>query len=428
MYLRAIELQGFKSFPDKVKLNFGRGMTAVVGPNGSGKSNLSDAVRWVLGEQSTKTLRGAKMEDVIFSGTKHRRPTGFAQVSLHIDNSDRALPVENDLCTVTRKLYRSGESDYLINGEPVRLKDVRELFMDTGLGRDGYSVIGQGKIAEIVSARDTERREIFEEAAGISKFRYRKEEALRRLEAAQENLNRLQDILGELESRVDPLREQARKANRYLELEREKRGVEISLWLTRFEGFAGQLRQLDHQFTLGRQEYQQAQQELQQLQNQMEQAFAQASQCAVHIQEHQARQAALEGELGENTSRQAVCRANMEHNRKALEELEQSLSQQQDAARKLEEQRDILRRQFLQRESREAQAQAQVQAAQAGLVDLRRQGEELAQALARAQEDYRAGVQQIADEKLGPPPPSPPWRSGMPASRPWNRSWNTGGW
>lgn len=177
MQLKSLQIQGFKSFPDKTELVFGRGMTAVVGPNGSGKSNISDAVRWVLGEQSTRNLRGEKMEDVIFLGTHNRKPTGFASVSLTIDNTDRQLAVDADDVTITRKLYRSGESEYRINKTAVRLKDITELLMDTGLGRDGYSIIGQGRIEEIVSAKSSQRREIFEEAAGISKYRYRKAEA-----------------------------------------------------------------------------------------------------------------------------------------------------------------------------------------------------------------------------------------------------------
>ena len=183
MQLKVLEIQGFKSFPDRTRLTFGPGITAVVGPNGSGKSNISDAVRWVLGEQSSRTLRGAKMEDVIFGGTQTRRSQGYAFVSLTIDNRDRVLPMEEDEVTVSRKLYRSGESEYRIGGTQVRLRDVYELFLDTGLGRDGYSVIGQGKIAEIVSAKDSDRREIFEEAAGIAKFRFRRTEAERRLAA-----------------------------------------------------------------------------------------------------------------------------------------------------------------------------------------------------------------------------------------------------
>ncbi|MEG0895434.1 MAG: AAA family ATPase, partial [Oscillospiraceae bacterium] len=199
MYLKYLDIQGFKSFPDKTRVTFNKGLTAVVGPNGSGKSNISDAVRWVMGEQSTKNLRGDKMEDVIFTGTKTRKSQGFAEVSITMDNTNREFTIDSDEVTLTRKYYRSGESEYMINRSNVRLKDINELFMDTGLGKDGYSLVGQGKIAEIVRAKSTERREIFEEAAGISKFRYRKLEAEKSLAQSEENLLRLTDILTELE-------------------------------------------------------------------------------------------------------------------------------------------------------------------------------------------------------------------------------------
>ena len=231
MLLSSIQIQGFKSFADKTVLKFGRGITAVVGPNGSGKSNISDAVRWVLGEQSTKSLRGQSMEDVIFGGTDTRRPHGFCEVTLNIDNADRTLNFDNDFVSITRRFYRSHESEYLINNVSVRLKDVHELFMDTGLGRDGYSMIGQGKIDNIISTKSDERRDIFEEASGISKYRYRKTEAERKLAAAEDNLLRLKDILDELESRVGPLEEQSKKAEKFLLLAEDKKQLEIGLWL-----------------------------------------------------------------------------------------------------------------------------------------------------------------------------------------------------
>ncbi len=231
MLLSSIQIQGFKSFADKTVLKFGRGITAVVGPNGSGKSNISDAVRWVLGEQSTKSLRGQSMEDVIFGGTDTRRPHGFCEVTLNIDNADRTLNFDNDFVSITRRFYRSHESEYLINNVSVRLKDVHELFMDTGLGRDGYSMIGQGKIDNIISTKSDERRDIFEEASGISKYRYRKTEAERKLAAAEDNLLRLKDILDELEARVGPLAEQSKKAEKFLALAEDKKQLEIGLWL-----------------------------------------------------------------------------------------------------------------------------------------------------------------------------------------------------
>ena len=230
MRLKSLEMQGFKSFPDKTVLTFGDGITAIVGPNGSGKSNISDAVRWVLGEQSTKTLRGSKMEDVIFGGTAKRNPVGYAEVSLTIDNSDGVLATEYSEVTITRRYYRSGDSEFYINRKMVRLRDIHELLMDTGLGRDGYSIIGQGRIDEILSLKSEDRREIFEEAAGISKFRHRKEEAERKLSATEDNLSRIRDIISELSDRVEPLRKQAEDAKEYLRIFEELKGLEIDLW------------------------------------------------------------------------------------------------------------------------------------------------------------------------------------------------------
>ena len=214
MYLKALEIQGFKSFAEKTTLTFEKDITAMVGPNGSGKSNISDALLWVMGEQRSKALRGGEMEDVIFGGTEKRSPLGFAQVSLILDNSEGIYPIDAPEVVITRRYYRTGESEYFLNREAVRLKDINELLMDTGLGRDGYSVIGQGRIAEIVSARSTDRREIFEEAAGISRFRYRKEEAERKLERTEENLLRVNDKIDELEMQVGPLEQQAETAKR----------------------------------------------------------------------------------------------------------------------------------------------------------------------------------------------------------------------
>ncbi|MBQ8598797.1 MAG: AAA family ATPase [Oscillospiraceae bacterium] len=243
MQLKALQIQGFKSFPEKTTLNFDQGITAVVGPNGSGKSNISDAMSWVMGEQSVRSLRGEKMEDVIFLGSDKRKPTGYAFVSLSFDNKDRALNVDSDEVTISRKLYRSGESEYRINAAAVRLKDINELLMDTGLGRDGYSIIGQGRIDEIVSAKSSQRREIFEEAAGISKFRYRKEEAEKKLQAAYDNLLRLKDIMAELEERVEPLRIQSEKAQKFLVLSEEKKGLEVSLWIDSLDKLSVKLEQ-----------------------------------------------------------------------------------------------------------------------------------------------------------------------------------------
>ncbi|MBR6523661.1 MAG: chromosome segregation protein SMC [Clostridia bacterium] len=232
MYFKSITLQGFKSFADKTVLDFNGGVTAIVGPNGSGKSNISDAIRWVMGEMSAKSLRGSKMEDVIFCGSEKRKPLGFAEVTITMDNSDKSLKLDFDEVSVTRRVYRSGESEYYINKASCRLKDIHELFMDTGLGRDGYSIIGQGKIDAILSAKSEERRHVFDEAAGISKFRYRKIEAERKLQTTNDNLLRANDIIAELESQLEPLKEQAEKAKEYLELRDVLKKGEINLWLT----------------------------------------------------------------------------------------------------------------------------------------------------------------------------------------------------
>ena len=231
MHLKSLEIHGFKSFPEKTILSFNDDITAIVGPNGSGKSNISDALRWVMGEQSNKALRGSKMEDVIFSGSSGRSPSGFAQVTLLLENGDGDLPMDSPEVAITRRIYRSGESEYYINRRSVRLKDINELFMDTGLGRDGYSVIGQGRIDEILSAKSTERREVFEEAAGISRFRSRKEDAEKKLEGAAANLLRINDKIAELELQLSPLREQAEVAKRFLTLRDELKGLESALWL-----------------------------------------------------------------------------------------------------------------------------------------------------------------------------------------------------
>ena len=284
MYLQSIELHGFKSFPDKIKLDFGRGMTAVVGPNGSGKSNIGDAVRWVLGEQSTKALRGGKMEDVIFSGTQSRKSVGFAQVTLNISNSDRALPVDSDMVSVSRKLYRSGDSEYLINGAQVRLKDVIELFLDTGLGKDGYSIIGQGKIADIVSSKSGERREIFDEAAGIAKFRYKKAEAERKLSSAEDNILRLKDIISELESRVEPLRIQSEKAQKYLALASERRRLEISFWIKKFGEYRVLLTDIDNRLLLSNSEYESLTQDIDAIEDEINELYLKRQQCSVAVE------------------------------------------------------------------------------------------------------------------------------------------------
>ncbi|MBQ9607698.1 MAG: chromosome segregation protein SMC, partial [Lachnospiraceae bacterium] len=245
MYLKSIEIHGFKSFADKIKLDFKYGITGIVGPNGSGKSNVSDAVRWVLGEQSAKQLRGASMQDVIFAGTEIRKPMGYAYVTITMDNSDHMLATEYDEVSVTRRVYRSGESDYLINGNPVRLKDINELFYDTGIGQDGYSIIGQGRIDQILSGKPEERRELFDEACGIVKFRKRKDTAVKKLDSEKQNLLRLTDILSEVESRVGPLEKQSENAKIYLEKKEELKKLDINIFLAESERYESQLGELN---------------------------------------------------------------------------------------------------------------------------------------------------------------------------------------
>ena len=270
MYLKSLEVQGFKSFPDKTLIRFGDDITAIVGPNGSGKSNISDAILWFMGEQSSKTLRGAKMEDVIFGGTQKRPAVGFAEATLTLDNSDRALPYDSDEVMVTRRYYRSGDSEYYINKQSARLRDIHEMFMDTGLGREGYSNIGQGRIDEILSLKSADRREIFEEAAGISKFRHRKEETERKLEKTEDNLMRIGDKVSELELQLEPLRVQSEKARKYLELKDELQGVEVAVWLDSLEKLSAAAKKAEEDFASASLVLQQAHDDLDKLYNQAE--------------------------------------------------------------------------------------------------------------------------------------------------------------
>lgn len=336
MLLKSLELHGFKSFPDKITLRFGNGITAVVGPNGSGKSNISDAVRWVLGEQSTKSLRGAKMEDVIFSGTSSRRAQGFAEVTLVIDNSDRRLSLDTDEVAVTRRYYRSGESEYQLNRATVRLKDIHELFMDTGLGRDGYSIIGQGRIADIVSSRSEDRREIFEEAAGISKFRYRKEEASRRLDKAEENLVRLRDILAELEAQIGPLAEQSEKAQKFLVLAAEKETLEIGLWLHALERSKNALREQERKIAVANGQYEDLARHLTDIEAEVERVYEQTQKITVQIDEIRRSAETREEQAARAESDAAVLENTIFHNGNMLEKLGQDLEAIRGAGRSIE--------------------------------------------------------------------------------------------
>ena len=325
MKLESLVLQGFKSFPDKTTVTFDRGLTAVVGPNGSGKSNISDAIRWVLGEQSSKTLRGEKMEDVVFAGTRQRKSQGYAAVTLNLENKDRLLSVDADLVSVTRKYYRHGESEYLLNGKQVRLKDVYELFMDTGLGRDGFSMIGQGRIEEIVSAKSSERRDLFETASGISKFRYHKEEAQRDLAKAEDNLLRLNDILSELNARIEPLAKQAEKAKRFLVLSEEKKRFDVFVSVHDINELRTELQQLKEQAEVYRKEYDQQNTELNRIAYRLEQAYEQMQQDAMGIENCRNGRVELDGKLTDAAREDAVAQTEIQRNMQEIERLQKEI-------------------------------------------------------------------------------------------------------
>lgn len=326
MILKSLELQGFKSFPDKIKIEFGSGITAIVGPNGSGKSNVSDAIRWVLGEQSNKTLRSSKMEDVIFTGTTKRKPQGFAEVSLTIDNSDHALPVDYGEVTVTRRYYRSGESEYYINKTQTRLRDIHELFMDTGIGRDGYSIIGQGRIAEILSHKSEDRRQIIEEVAGISKYRYRKNEAQRKLDGTEENLTRLQDIVGEIEERLPSLESQSNKAKKYLVMYDEKKNLEISLWISELERIRESSKELEDKFNIARGNLRDVTVEIDNLEGEINTIFEQNKNINVEIEQTRASLSDFEEKRSAIASRTAVLEAGIAFEKENITKIESEIS------------------------------------------------------------------------------------------------------
>ena len=386
MYLKALEIQGFKSFPDKTVLTFGEDITAIVGPNGSGKSNISDAIRWVMGEQSTRVLRGGKMEDVIFGGTAKRKQTGYAEVSLVLDNTSHIFDMEESEVMVTRRYYRSGESEYYINRRSVRLKDVNELFMDTGLGREGYSIIGQGKIDEILSVKSADRREIFEEAAGISRYRHRKEEAERKLERTDENLVRINDKISELEYQVEPLREQSEKAKKFLVLRDELRGLEISVWLDTLERIRTNNIKLEA-------DYQEAVRQREEVRVAQEKAYAAAEQFSQQMREKDVEADRLRFELQGRQARMnelesaiAVLQSNIAHNQESAQRIRADLEQQ-------EGREGSLSAQIEQRRERLAEIEQQMEQGRAALEAKSREAEEAASSagtLARELEQRRS--------------------------------------
>ncbi len=332
MYLKALEIQGFKSFPEKTRLEFDKSITAIVGPNGSGKSNISDALRWVMGEQSTRNLRGGKMEDVIFGGTEKRNPVGFAQVSLIIDNSSRIFNVDNTEIMITRRYYRSGESDYYINRQSVRLRDINELLMDTGLGRDGYSIIGQGRIDEILSVRSSDRREIFEEAAGISRYRYRKEESERKLERTGENLLRVNDKIAELELQVEPLRKQSETAKKFLLLRDELRGLEVSVWCESIDRLRAQSIKIASEYDTAARQLEDSRSSIENIYAEMEKLSEDMHDKEKNAEEQRNVISGMEAQTAELESAIAVLETNIKNCEDVIERINEEISEQENRA------------------------------------------------------------------------------------------------
>ncbi len=374
MYLKAIEIQGFKSFPDRTRISFDGGITAVVGPNGSGKSNISDAIRWVLGETSVKQLRGGgKMENVIFGGTEKRNAMGYASVNLIVDNSDRRIDVDADEVTIGRKYYRSGESEYSISGQSVRLRDVYELLLDTGLGRDGYSIIGQGRIDEIVGSKSTERREIFEEASGIARYRYRKNDAERRLAAAEENLVRLRDIMGELEERVGPLKRESEKAKKYLEHAGEKKTLEVTLWVDTLHSARETLRGQQRKIEAAQADEAAKAKELDDIYTETEGIRNEINRIAAEVDEHNGAIRALQEAIAGSESTVAVLKNNIQRNEADIAALAGEHSASGSAGSAFEEEIKLEQADIERAEKALAETAGEIGALEARLAELQQQ-------------------------------------------------------
>lgn len=372
MRLKSLELQGFKTFPDRTTLSFDSGVTAVVGPNGSGKSNISDAIRWVLGEQSARTLRCARMEGLIFNGTPHRKAQGFAEVTLTIDNSDRGLNFDSDEVAITRRYYRSGESEYQLNKAAVRLRDIMELFLDTGLGRDGYSMIGQGKIDSVVAARSEDRREIFEEAAGIARFRYRKEESENRLARAEDNLLRLHDIVSELEERVGPLKEQSEKAQKFLALSEEKRTLEIGLWLDTLERSGRILREHEDKLLVARSQYEDAEKAIEAIDAEIDQVFRESTACTAKADELRQKGSSLEEAAARKDGEISVMENDILHANENMARLEREMQEAAESGRGTDAEIAEKRAQIEEKNQQAEQVQEEERTCVAALDELRR--------------------------------------------------------
>ena len=437
MYLKSLEVQGFKSFPDKTLIRFGDDITAIVGPNGSGKSNISDAILWVMGEQSTKTLRGAKMEDVIFGGTQKRAAVGFAEATLTLDNTDRALAYDSDEVMVTRRYYRSGDSEYYINRQSARLRDIHEMFMDTGLGREGYSNIGQGRIDEILSLKSADRREIFEEAAGISKYRHRKEETERKLAHTEDNLLRIGDKVSELELQLEPLKQQSEKAKKYLELKEELQGVEVAVWLDTLDKLSAAAKKAEEDYASASFVLQQAHDDLNRLYAQSEQMGAELrhkdeelesirgqvsmmdathqqidGQIAVlesNIKNNDDNILRIEEELRGQEDRSGGIAQQMEESRSRIAQIEQDLAQKREVLQSLQQELSAMTastegitRQFLELRTLESNLTADLAGREADVRGLETGMEESQQRLDELKADLRSGKarQESAEDEL----------------------------
>lgn len=393
-------MQGFKSFPDKTELNFGKGITAVVGPNGSGKSNISDAVRWVLGETSTKSLRGSKMEDVIFGGTSKRKALGFAQVMLTLDNSDGTLKDHGEIVTVTRRYYRSGESEYKIDGESVRRKDIHELFMDTGLGSDGYSMVGQGKIDSIISAKNEDRRELFEEAAGISRFRHKRKDAERRLDQAQENLVRLLDILGELESRVGPLKKQSEKAQKFLEYSEEKKTLEIGVWLNKINRFTVELREQEHKIDAVRASYEVSENDLAAIEKELEEVAEKVTSINLAIEQSRLGASGYEEEALRKDGEISVLNATLEHNNETIERLTADITDADGTGATLDEQIEAKNKTIAENEKLIADKKAELESVANELSKVQNENMEISDKTVELNQTLTALTIKLSDSKV----------------------------
>lgn len=397
MYLKSLELQGFKSFPDKTLIRFGADITAIVGPNGSGKSNISDAILWVLGEQSSKTLRGAKMEDVIFGGTQKRAAVGFAEATLTLDNTDRSLNYDSDEVSITRRYYRSGDGEYYINRQSARLRDINELFMDTGLGKEGYSNIGQGRIDEILALKSGDRREIFEEAAGISKYRHRKEETERKLAQTEDNLLRIGDKVSELELQIGPLREQAEKAKKYLELKEALQGVEVTVWLETLKALSERAQKAEEDYASAAFVLKQAHEDLDNLYKQAEDLGGVLRERDAELETVRLKANMLQSTHQQLEGQMAVLRGNLTNNQDNINRIEEELRGQDDRS-------GSIAAQIAQTQDRVAQIDAELDQKRAAIVKLQQDLAAMtasAQGMTRQYLEYRGKESVVSAELAG---------------------------